>query len=371
MATAAGNFVRDVRAVPQVLSARQQQIETAYGLMDQGFTNTEIARRVGTSESSIRRWRRNRAVVSDQPTRDEGRSGALGSLQEVEQAPFTELPGILDRAVRPLAIPPLPAVREIDPEQPTLTAVLFGDTHVPYHDPRALAIVLMVIAELRPDMVIHMGDLLDCYTLSTYDKNPDKLDSLQEEIDLARQLLGQVRVASPTSRLVLLEGNHEDRLRRVLWRMPAEAQALARLTAMQRLMTWPTLLGLDELQVEFVPWQQQSSTMLLPKFILKHGDKVRSQSAYTARAEHERYGRSGASGHTHRLGMYWQSDHNGNHVWLETGCTCSLRPEYTPDPNWQQGCVVLTVDRVTGALQAEPVYIHNGRAVWRGSVLQA
>jgi hypothetical protein len=138
------------------------------------------------------------------------------------------------------------------------------------------------------------------------------------------------------------------------------------LTNVQKTLTWPMLLSLDELDIEFVPYDEQSKHKFLPKFLLKHGNVVRQKSGYTANAEHSKYGMSGASGHTHRLSQFYHRDHNGNHVWLETGSTCDLNPEYTPDPDWQNGFVVLTLHRETGAFQAESVYIHNGNAIYRG-----
>jgi hypothetical protein len=110
---------------------------------------------------------------------------------------------------------------------------------------------------------------------------------------------------------------------------------------------------------------------LLPKFILKHGNVVRKWSGWSAKGEWERYGKSGASGHVHRLGMFFHRDWNGNHVWAETGCLCSLNPDYMRDPDWQQGFVVASFERSTGAFQVEPVYIHRGNAVWRGKVYRA
>ena len=69
--------------------------------------------------------------------------------------------------------------------------------------------------------------------------------------------------------------------------------------------------------------------------------------------------------------MHFHRDYNGNHVWVETGCACSLKPEYGSDPDWQQGCIVAAFDRKTGAFALEPVYIHNGRAVWRDRVYKS
>lgn len=248
-----------------------------------------------------------------------------------------------------------------------LTAVLYGDTHFPFQDDAALRVVAQVIRVAQPDVIVHMGDLMDCYHLSRFDHNPKRIHGLQGEIDMARAHLASMRLLAPKARFVYCEGNHEDRLRRSLWSMPPQAEALMKLDAVQGVLTWPKLLGLEELDIEFIPYGEQTKTPLLPKFLVKHGNVVRKLSGYTARAELDKYNKSGASGHTHRLcGGFFHRDSNGNHVWVETGCTCLLNPEYAQDPDWQQGCVVMTFEPTTGAFQAEPVYIHDGSAVFRG-----
>jgi calcineurin-like phosphoesterase family protein len=278
-------------------------------------------------------------------------------------------------ALRPEIVPlnievPPPVLASVS-DSTTITALLYGDIHFPHQDDEGLSIVRQIAFLLQPDVLCNMGDMLDCTSLSRFDKDPAALESIQDEIDLARVHLAQMRQLSPLSRVVLLEGNHEDRLRRTLWGMKGEASVLNKLTKFQELMTWPALLDLDALGVEFVPYGQQSKFDFLPKFILKHGDTVRGYSAYTARGEMEKYNFSGASGHTHRLGQYFRRDRNGAHVWIETGCCCSLTPQYVADPNWQNGCVVLTFERETGAVHAELINIVNGMAVWRGNVLRA
>lgn len=272
--------------------------------------------------------------------------------------------GMLRYPIRPLGVDiPKPVKRR---DGPLITALLYGDTHVPFQDDRAVAIVRAIAADMAPDVIVHMGDLLDGYQLSRWDKDPNRKHTLQDEIDLARKHLASMRIASPDSVFYLLEGNHEDRLRRTLWNLEGNAAVLAKLTAFQKALTWPALLGTEELGVTFLPTDAQTKTQILPKMVLKHGTLVRSKSAYTASGEHAKYGKSGASGHTHRLAAYYHRDHNGNHVWLETGCTCDLEPSYMLDPDWQQGCVFITIEPKTGAFQAEPVYIHNGTAVFRG-----
>lgn len=248
-----------------------------------------------------------------------------------------------------------------------LTAVLYGDSHFPFQDDRALQVVAQVIRVAQPDVIVHMGDAADTYHLSRFDKNPKRIHGLQAEIDAVRAHLAAFRLLAPKARYVLLEGNHEDRLRRALWNMPPQAEALMKLDAVTNNLTWPKLLGLDELGVEFIPYGEQSKRQILPRFMVKHGTVVRKLSGYTARAELDKYNKSGASGHTHRLGAFFHRDWNGNHVWVETGCTCKLDPEYAVDVDWQQGCVVVTFEEQTGAFQVEVVYIHEGSAVFRGN----
>lgn len=273
---------------------------------------------------------------------------------------------LLEIPVRPFAVThPFPAASLKG--RKTVTALLYGDTHFPFHSVETLAVVQAVGLDLKPDVIVHMGDLLDAGHLSEkFKQDPNRTTTLQDEIDLARQHLGEMRGLFPKAVIQVLEGNHEERMRRALWNVEGPAKALTLLTKVQRTLTWPVLLDLGNIGVEWVSHDEQTKRGLLPRFILKHGTVVRQKSGYTASAEWTKYGKSGASGHTHRLGVFYHRDHNGSHVWVETGCTCALDPDYTTDPDWQNGCVVLTFDTETGAVQVEPVYIHNGTAMWRG-----
>ena len=243
------------------------------------------------------------------------------------------------------------------------SALIFGDTHVPYQSPKALKVINKIALDLQPDSVIHIGDLVDCWSISDFDKDPLRRDTLQDNIDEAAALLGSIRRALPKAACYLLEGNHEDRLRRTIWRMNEKQRELARLRDFQTSMTWPSLLKLGT-DWTFVPSAGQAKFRILPKLVTKHGTVVRKWSGQSAKAEWERYGKSGLSGHTHRLGSFFTNDFNGAHIWTETGCTCDINPQYVEDPNWQQGCVV--VSYVGDRFAVEPIYIQNGHAVWRG-----
>lgn len=287
---------------------------------------------------------------------------AVNAILSKERKPKPQI--AISETVKPLSVKiPKAAPRK---EGKAITALVWSDTHVPFQDEAVLSVIQAIAEDMQPDFLIHGGDLLDCYSLSRYDKDPHRKETLQDEIDQARAHLATMRLASPNSKFIALEGNHEQRLQRVLWNLEGPAAALGKLTAFRKTLTWPALLGLDELGIEWVSMDDQTKKRFLPKFILKHGTIVRNKSGATAAAEQQKYNRSGSSGHTHRLGVIWHRDSNGSHVWIETGCSCDTDPTYCIDPDWQQGCVFLSFDRETGAVAPEPVFIHRGLGVFRG-----
>ena len=290
-----------------------------------------------------------------------------GEAPESIIRPVTQRPRlghVLDLDARPFAVP-IPRPAKVQLKGKYQHAVWWSDSHMGFQDQTALDVVLGIIKDVRPAKLFHGGDIVDAYSISAFDKNPSRLHTLQDEIDMGRSHLHQVSQLAPTAEKTLLEGNHEDRLRRVIWSLPGTASELARLRAFKQAMTWPSLLGLDEIGWGFVPAHQQPLLGALPKLALKHGDLVRKESAMTARAEYGRYTMSGISGHTHRLGKFYHRDLRDSHAWIESGCTCRIKNvEYVPHPNWQQGCVVITYKTDGSWFHAQDIYIEAGQAMW-------
>lgn len=245
------------------------------------------------------------------------------------------------------------------------TAVIYTDTHFPFHDPSALLVVQGLIKDTKSDLIVHLGDLLDCYDISKYDTNPARLHSLQDEIDLARVHLHQVAQLAPDAEKLLLGGNHEDRLRKTIWGLKGGARELARLRIFQKTMVWPVLLELDAIGWEWADYHGDAQPVVgrIPKLLLKHGDAVRKWAGATGLAEWQKHGKSGISGHVHRMGSFTHRDTNGAQGWWEIGLTGLLNPEYIRCPDWNQSCAVVTY--TDNWFHVEPIYIEAGRAMWR------
>jgi hypothetical protein len=318
----------------------------------EGLSQRKIAERFGCDRDVIRRRLRLQA------------SGEAPApvVRPIVQRP--RLSSAVDIVAQPFAVP-IPRAAPTKSDNGYRYAVWWSDTHMGYEDSRALDVVFGVIKDVRPSLLIHGGDLCDAYHISKFDKNPERIHNLQDEIDRARVHLHQAAQLAPSARRVLLEGNHEDRLRRLIWTLPGTASELSRLRAFKAAMTWPNLLGLEEIGWDFVPANRQPLVGVIPKLALKHGEVVRKDSAMTARAEYGKYTMSGISGHTHRLGKYYHRDLRDSHVWIEGGCTCRIIDvEYATHPDWQQGCVVVTYKDDGSWFNAQEVYIESGRAMW-------
>lgn len=211
-----------------------------------------------------------------------------------------------------------------------------SDLHIPYHDPFAWQLTLNIVKAVKPTKINILGDALDFYQLSTFDKDPKQLENgrLQEDFDQWFRMVRELQRHAPeTCEYTYLPGNHEDRLRRYLNRNP-ELYGL-------RALELPSLMRLDDLGIVY----HEAEIEIVPGLLVgKHGDVVRKDSAFSAKGELERekYAISTITGHTHRLGTHYARTRNRVVKAHENGCLCQLNPEYVKNPNWQQGFTMTT-----------------------------
>ena len=333
------------------------------GLLDlyrEGLSDGEIARRVGTDKHRVRRWRQKEGLPPNSNRRP--LTGEEIAAQYTQSISGDDWPFGLPRPIQVNVSP-----RDFKPPESggMYIQVSLSDSHFPFHDPRYNAVALQIIEDLNPQLVVHHGDLLDCYKISRFEKDPKHRVSLQEEIEMGAAFLGEIAAVSPNAERWLIKGNHEDRLRKVVWDIASnhpQAAQILQLPNVWEQLSWPKLLGLESMGWQWV----ETKKKLFGKLILKHGTIVRKWSAGTAKGEYEKYGMSGMSGHTHRAGAFYHSDHNGPHAWFELGCGCTLDPSYCEDPDWQQALSVVTWNASRTRYSVEQVIVHDGTAIFRG-----
>ena len=86
--------------------------------------------------------------------------------------------------------------------------IVLSDIHFPYQDDKAIKATLNFIKINPVDTIVLNGDILDFYDVSSFDKDPSRINSLQKEIDMANKFFSQLRKLH-TGRIVFIAGNHD------------------------------------------------------------------------------------------------------------------------------------------------------------------
>ena len=230
------------------------------------------------------------------------------------------------------------------------SVVSLTDLHYPFQDTRAISAALEYVRKTQPSVVV-CHELHDFYTLSHFDKDPRRKIDLQDEIDQVAGFFKDLREACPDSRIIMLDSNHLDRLRRYLW---SQAQALCSLRALEI----PELLNLAKYNIEYL------NDVTIRGVLFKHGEVVRQGSGASALAELQKENISGISGHTHRIGIVYRRDREGLKFWIESGCLCITRPDYIKGiPNWQSGFAEVSWREGSNMPRPELIRIVDGACV--------
>ena len=235
---------------------------------------------------------------------------------------------------------------------------LIYDLHCPYHSEHAVNLACQILRDYEPDICINGGDAVDMYGVSRFDRDPDRMmNHIQSEIDVFSGVQDRLYDASGCYEWTMLRGNHEDRLRKYLWRYP-ELHSL-------RSLQLPSVLGLDKWDMALV------DKVVIGKTVFRHGDVIRKHSAYTGKALLENVGHSNSEfcGHTHRGGLHYKTTGNGVVQGVECYCLCDIdKADYTRDPNWQMGMVVCEVHNGRPFPELIPFHGEGSQmfARWRG-----
>lgn len=230
------------------------------------------------------------------------------------------------------------------------------DDHVPFHDKRCIEVQHKMLRAMKPDVIWHLGDLVDFAPLSRFRDAAGYEHTIQAELDLAKARLARLRKEHPKAVIRLTKANHEYRLDSYI---TANAHELAHLRAL----SLGALLGLDDYGVELITGRRY---LARGQVAVKHGTKW---GVYAVKQELLTEGRSGASGHIHKS-LQWVLRVPGKRplLWYSVGCSCKLDPKYKEKDcapsNWNHGMAHMSIDGVQWGM--ENIIIHNGKAVWRG-----
>ena len=215
-----------------------------------------------------------------------------------------------------------------------------SDYHIPYQNNDAVEITKRFAKDYKPDVFVINGDFLDLYRVSKFDKDPERKYTVADEISKGRRLLKALRkTLGSKTEMYFLEGNHENRMQKFLWRNP-ELDGLSDLKVenLLRLKDY----GIKYIGVDHDYWSTLTGHLKTGDTLIMHGDARLNGASLSKYAGYSVKNtmlggvqQNVIIGHNHRLA---QIHHRTPYALLkgaEGGCLCKL----PGNVNWQNGFV--------------------------------
>lgn len=224
-----------------------------------------------------------------------------------------------------------------------------GDWHAPYHDDVAMSVFFAAMEYISPDVVVLLGDHIDCFTISRFDKTPDRMSNLEQEVNVLNDLLDRINAPE----VHYISGNHENRLPRYL------AQKAPELWGM---VSMPKLLRIKERGWHWHDYRDDA--VRIGRMAFKHD--VGRCGKYAAHHSLSDYGGNICFGHTHQGGTVYQSTVKGsqrvalNTGWLGDVEAVDYRHREMARRDYMHGFGLIYVDDQTGNVFPRFCAIVNG-----------
>jgi predicted phosphodiesterase len=210
---------------------------------------------------------------------------------------------------------------------------VINDIHIPFHSVENLKIALDYIYNWQPTTIILNGDILDCYAISSFARNP-KYRDFNKEIELGRKFLEYIRKRFENVHIIYKFGNHEQRLQFYLWR---KAEELSEVQEIQL----ENLLRLYQYDITFV---NENQLIKIDKLYVLHGHEIPSGGGLVNIARNIRLksAENVLCGHFHRSQEDIVTTISGKAIggWA-VGALCGLRPPYRPVSFWNAGFALI------------------------------
>jgi metallophosphoesterase superfamily enzyme len=245
--------------------------------------------------------------------------------------------------------------------------LVISDLHIPFEDSKAISCMLDYAKQYKPNRVIINGDLVDFYSISDFDRCPERKETVKDEIYKAREFLHLLRkTVGDNAEINYLHGNHENRLQKFMWRNSElyglDCLELKNLLDLKK-------YNVNEVKVDRDYWSKEEGELRVGDTTILHGDARLNRAKYSSNPGYaafntlrSRIGENVIIGHTHRMAQIFNMIGNKNNVGMESGCLCQMTRN-----NWQQGFLTFeNINRKSFNYKTHP--INNGKLMEDGKV---
>ena len=249
----------------------------------------------------------------------------------------------------------------------------------PFHDRKAWDICLQVAQQLKPDINVLLGDMLDLPDWTDkFLKSPEFYFTTQPAINELYWWIAQLRDTG--AEIVYIEGNHEFRMTRAVMTNLISAYNVKPANAPEQTnasMTVPHLLGLSELGVDYRGSYPNGEYWINDNLRCSHGTLARTGNLDSVKAILRDARNSEIVGHIHRHEYAVKTVHPRkgakSYVAYSAGTIARVDAGIVPAAksknDWQQAFGVVEFEEGNGMFNIIPHSINDGKVVFDGRLI--
>lgn len=255
---------------------------------------------------------------------------------------------------------------------------------MPLHDERAMKVARFICRELRPDIIVNLGDSIDLAELSRFKPDSDHFHAtLGPSFQRIHDYYAELRADNPDARIIEVSSNHNQRLNDFILKNAPQFYNLHHPNDKSHpVLSYPYLADLDHVGVEWIggyPAGQFEYGEESP-IIFRHGTESSSNGTTAAKIMKNHPETHNVHGHAHEIGESWHTLRDGRMLGsFVVGALCSITgsvPGYHSavndhnrpvdiQNNWQQGVMHIR-DHGSGRYEFNQIPIENGIAYYEG-----
>lgn len=166
-----------------------------------------------------------------------------------------------------------------------------GDVHAPFHSKECISYIFDKVEQIKPNLIIQLGDMLDLLSFSRFPKVPlhkmSPQDEILEGVQVAAEIWEVLGKKCPNAKRIQLIGNHDNRLTKSIIE---KAPEFAAFVDVKKILDFPGVETIGSYK-DFI---------VIDGVAYHHGFKSKPM-------EHARhFEKSAVVGHTHRSWTQWE-----------------------------------------------------------------
>lgn len=214
--------------------------------------------------------------------------------------------------------------------------LVLSDIHFPYHNVKALSCAIDFGIKNKVNAIMLNGDIMDCYQLSAFEKDPRKR-RFAEELKMVKDFLKSL-TTNMKAKVFYKLGNHEERWQRFL---RIHAPQICEMDEFRL----KVILDMDIMGIELI---EDKRIVKAGKINIMHGHEFGKMSSAVnpARTFYLKAKQNVICGHLHQPSEHTEPNLNGELTTaFSVGCLCELHPDYAPINRWAHGFAHLIINK--------------------------